>query len=97
MTRGDMVYDQATVLNGQYLTIRPSVSGTEWLINNIIIPFGSTCELYHSDGSNDILDCNVSTSLHSYTFHCSTASYYKLKNVSGSTIYAAYDGIITNE
>ena len=97
MTRGDMVYNQVTLLNGQYMDIKPSVAGIEWMINNIIIPFGYACELYHSDGSNDILDCTTSTSLHTYTYHCNTSSYYRLNNVSGSTIQVSFDGIITKE
>ena len=43
MTRGDMVYNQVTLLNGQYMDINfQSTSGIEWMINNIIIPFGYT-------------------------------------------------------
>lgn len=97
MTPGDMAYGQSTLLNEQSLTIRPSTSTVEWMIHNIIIPFGSACELYQSDGSINILIMNVSTSLLSYNFHCSTSSYYIVKNVSGNTIQVGYDGLIMAE
>ena len=97
MTVSDMAYNQAAVLNGQSLSIVPSTSGIEWVVHNIIIPFGSACELYHTDGTNDILIMNTSTSLLSYNFHCNISSYYTLKNISGSTIYASYDGVVMNE
>ena len=97
MTVGQMTYNQVAILNDQYLDIKPSTAGVEWVIQNIVIPFGSSCELYHSDGVNNILDLITSTSLHEYTFHCNPSSYYRLKNVSGTTIYASYDGLITKE
>ena len=97
MAVSDMAYNQVTLLNGQSMDIVPSTSGIEWVIHNIIIPFGSACEFYHTDGVNDILIMNTSTSLLSYNFHCDISSYYKLTNVSGSTIYVSYDGVVMNE
>lgn len=97
MAVSDMAYNQVTLLNGQSMDIAPSTSGIEWVVHNIIIPFGSACELYKTDGSNDILIMNTSTSLLSYNFHCDISSYYKLTNISGSTIYASYDGVVMNE
>ena len=97
MAVSDMIYDQVTLLNGQSMTIVPSVVGHEWVIHNVTIPFGSACELYHTDGTNEILIANTATSLLSYNLHCNTSSYYTLKNVSGSTIYASYDGVVMNE
>jgi len=97
MAVSDMVYDQVTILNGQSMDIAPSVSGHEWVVHNISIPFGSACEFYHTDGTNNILIMNIASSLLSYNFHCNTSSYYTLKNVSGSTIYASYDGAVMNE
>ena len=97
MTVSDMAYNQSALVNGQTLNIMPSMVGVEWIIHNIIVPFGSTCELYKTDGTNTIKIANISTSLLSYNFHCNISSYYTIKNVSGSTIYVAYDGIVMNE
>lgn len=96
MAISDMTYNQVAVLNGQSMDIKPSTSGIEWIIHNVIIPFGSACQLYQTDGTNSVLVMNTSMSLLSYNLHCCTASYYKVTNISGSTIYLGYDGVISN-
>ena len=92
---GSMAYGRAQLLNNQYLDILPTTAGEEWTIHNINIPFGYACEIYQTDGTNPILDMHTTNSLHSYSYHCNTSSYYTIKNVSGYTIYVSYDGIIT--
>lgn len=79
------------------MDIKPSVSGHEWTIRNINLPFGSTCELYQSDGSIDILILTTSNSLLSYDLLCNVSTYYRVKNVSGSTITVSYNGVVTKE
>lgn len=98
MTVGDMVSGLESKTTTQSITIKPNTASVEWSIHNIYIPFGSTCEIYRTDGSNTILIMTTTSSLLSpYTFHVSTSQYITVKNVSGSTIYIGYDGVITME
>jgi len=90
----DMAYDSATLLTGQSLVIMPSSSADHWIIHNVVLPFGSTCEIYWTDGTNTILIMNTSTSLLSYNFHVNTSSYYTVKNIGTSSINVSYDGVI---
>lgn len=89
----DIVYNSATLLSTQSLNVKPSNAADHWVIHNINIPFGSTCELYHSDGTNTVLIMTTSTSLLSYNFHCSTLNYYIIKNIGASSINVAFDGV----
>lgn len=97
MTVGDMTYNIVTLLPSQFADISPNTSGIEWMIHNIIIPFGESVEIYNTNGSNSILICYTTTSLLSYSFHCNTSHYYQIKNTSGVTLTVAYNGIVTKE
>lgn len=90
----DIAYGSATLLTNQSMTIMPSSATDHYIIHNIIMPFGSTCELYQTNGSTTVLVLTTSTSLLSYNFHCSQDSYYTLKNVGTLSINVAYDGVV---
>lgn len=97
MTVSDMAYGNASILPSQYMDIVPSTSGIEWMIHNIIIPFSYTCEIYQSNGTVDILVMTTSMSLLSYNLHCNISYYYRIKNISGTTINVSYNGLVMNE
>ena len=97
MAIGDMVSDHVTLLPNQFMTINPSVSSVEWIVHNIYIPIGSTCEFYKTNGSTATKFMIVSNSLLSYNFHCSSDSYITVKNVGSNTINVAFDGLIMQE
>jgi hypothetical protein len=90
----DMAYGKATLLTTQSMDIVPSSSLEHWIIHNIIIPFGASCEIYQTDGTNEILWVTTSTSLLSYNLHCNTDYYYYVKNVGATTIKVSYNGVI---
>lgn len=94
MTVDSMASGSATLLTGQSMSMMPSTSTQHYMIHNIVIPFGSTCELYYTDGVNTTLVMTLSTSLLSYNLHCSQSHYYTLKNIGASSIHAAFDGAI---
>ena len=96
MALGDAVVVASTsVANGSSLTIQPG-SGIEWIIHNVYVPEGSAIEVYATDGSNAIkFDSNPSGGFRQEHWHLTNAQYFTIKNVSGSSIYMKYDGIIT--
>lgn len=93
MAIGNMVSDTVSILQNQFAYIQPT--GTdEWTIHNIYIPFGATCELYRSTPTQDILITKISTSLlGQYTFHCSSSSYIRIKNIGSTGIIVGFDGL----
>lgn len=91
----DAAFGYATLLIGQSITIMPSSATDHWIIHNVIIPFGATCEVYQTNGVYSVLAMTTSTSLMSYSLHCTTSHYYTIKNVGTSTITVSYDGVIT--
>jgi len=97
MTQGDMIAGQETVLSGQSINICPSASTTEWIIHNIYVVLGATCELYRTDGTTPIKIMNVGTSLLSYNMHCNINNYITIKNNGASSLTVAYDGLVMND
>jgi len=92
---GDIVSEHTSTLSGSSLSIRPSGT-TEWGIQNIYIPYGVECELYRTDGANDILLCKATDTINfAQPLNATYSIYFKLKNVSGSTSYIGYDGKIS--
>lgn len=94
MSVDSMAYGSATVLTGQSLSLMPSSATEHYIIHNINIPFGSTCELYQTDGVYTILVATISNSMLSYNLHCSTSHYYTVKNVGATSITISYNGAI---
>lgn len=92
MAKGDVYNDLQSINNNSYLSIQPNV-GAEVTIHNLLYPYGSTVELYFTDGTNEILIDSDNISGRGFFLHCTNSKYYKLKNISGSTIYIGYDGI----
>ena len=91
---GDVKSNLSSISDGAYLDIQPP-SGEEWVIHNIY--HEDDCELYFSDGTNEIL-----ISSHSgnggwlgYWFHVTNSRYLRVKNVSGSSALIGYDGVQT--
>jgi hypothetical protein len=82
--------------NNSSLTIQPA--GTvEAVVHNIYVPAGSAWELYRTDGTNPIkIDSDAVTGRYNLQIHVTNTQYLTLKNVSGSTIYMAVDGMITH-
>jgi hypothetical protein len=89
-----MAKGSATLLTGQSLTITPSTSTEHYIIHNIIIPFGSICEIYQTNGVSSTLIMTTSTSLLSYNLHASTTYYYTVKNIGTTSIFVSYNGVV---
>jgi len=96
LAKGDAVIVGLTsTANNSSLTIQPGAS-VEWVIHNLHTPEGSAWELYRTDGSNPIkIDHDAATGRYNLILHATNAQYYTLKNVSGSTVYLAADGMVT--
>lgn len=94
MAAGDVKSNLQQVALGNFLDLKPS-AGEEWVIHNI--GHGGSVELYFSDGTNNILvDSSAgSGSWAAYYFHCTSARYYRVKNVDAGSIYISYDGVQT--
>ena len=96
MAIGQAVVTISSIADDASLSIQPS-SGVEWIIHNISVPEDAEVEIYFSDGSNDILSVSNTGGYIDGHFHVTNSHYYKIKNVSGGSIYIGYDGIITYE
>ena len=96
VTIGKAVTARTQLLTTQSMNIQPSGASEEWVIHNIIVPFGGSCELYATDGTNNIKMMNLSMSIN-VEFHPTNDHYYTVKNVGSTTIYVGYDGLITQE
>ena len=96
MAAGDAyIVGLTSTANNASLTIQPGAS-VEVVVHNLHIPEGSAWELYRTDGTNPIkIDHDAATGRYNLQLHATNAQYYTLKNVSGSTIYLAVDGMIT--
>jgi len=93
-TKGDKTQDFVLTVNDSFLNIQPGI-GEEWSIHNIY--WGGAAEIYATDGTNDILVGSSETSgarLNNY-LNCTSTQYFRIKNISGSSVYLGYDGVIT--
>lgn len=82
------------VASGGFLNIQPG-TGIEWSIHNIHVPNDAEVELYYTDGTNPILVESRVGGWQGFFFHPTNLRYYQVKNVGTSSIYVAFDGIIT--
>jgi len=108
MARGDIFTDKVSVADDALMTIRPT-NGQEASVHNIGWAFPGTdptkVEIYRCDGTSDMLiaDYNtmaalgLSNGMLSVVFHVTYNDYLKVKNVSGTTGYGFWDGVITKE
>ena len=95
MAIGDAVSVVANVADDDYLSLITSGAGVETIIHNI--SHNGSAELYFFDGSNYIL-MDTDTTAGAWmglTIHCTFTNYYKVKNISGGTIYMHADGVCT--
>lgn len=83
-----------SIVDDGYHTIQPE-SGHEAVVHNIKIPSTKACELYATDGTNDILIDSSSVSWVGYNYNVTNTDYLRVKNVSGGTIYISHDGRYT--
>jgi len=94
---GDVYADYASVLNGNYLEMKPA-AGREAVIHNIFHP--NDVELRLVDGSGNELaflqEAGIDLVTNMY-IHVSNTQYLRIYNMSGVTIYLAADGIITKD
>lgn len=81
-----------SVADGAYLDLIPS---GEAVIHNIYVPMGSAVEYYWSDGSNNIKFDSDTVGRDNQQYHCSSAGYIRVKNISGGAIYIGADGMGT--
>ena len=95
MAAGDVVNALSSVANGSYLDMITSGAGEETVVHNVL--FGGAVEFYYYDGSNSIkFDAASSFGAKlGCVFHNTYTKYYRIKNVSGGSIYIGFDGQIT--
>ena len=94
MAIGSAINTLTSIATGSYLTIRPP-SGVEWIIHNILVADTADVELYISDGTNEERVLSTTGGFLDYHFHATNSIYYKVKNISGTTEYIGYDGIVS--
>lgn len=95
MSVGDIFATHGSVTNGGYMTIQPSGT-TEWGIQNIYIPYGVECELYRTDGTNEILLYKLTDTIQfTQPLNSTLSIYFRVKNVSGASAYMGYDGKVS--
>ena len=96
MPAGDTVIAHTNIANGSSLTIRPALSGPEWMITNLFMFQGGSWELYRTDGTNSMLIMNGNGvgSLQRRSMIATWAVYFTLKNTSGITATLGYDGVV---
>lgn len=92
----DALANISQVVDGVSLSIQPG-SDIEWVIHNIV--YGGAVEIYMVDSVNGYsikFYSDVSEgAMIGMVFHCTNSVHYAVKNVSGSTIYVGYDGVVT--
>lgn len=93
----DMVCGMNTLADDSTMDIKPSISGEEWVIHNIYIPFGKSVGIYRTDGVRSVLVLQTTMSLFGqFNFHCNVTEWIALKNDSGATIDLTFDGVVSN-
>ena len=78
------------------LNVRPPTN-VEWIIHNIYVPSGYAIELYRWNDTGttpQILITKTSVSMGFLDFHVTQDDFLIIKNISGSTIYVSYDGVL---
>ncbi|TRZ49719.1 MAG: hypothetical protein D4S01_08045 [Dehalococcoidia bacterium] len=101
MSLHDPVYDKDTVLADGVTHIRPTASGEAWVIHNIYIEFGSTCDIYIcSDPTGVDKGILIHKSAMSITgmnnYHCMTDQFLLVHNTGSTSALVGYDGLISH-
>lgn len=98
MAVGDTVTAFVSKTNNSTLDIQPA-AGVEWLIHTLLAEQGLSTEVYQVDdaaGTNKKkTDTLQGGSVHGLTFRVTNVGWIQLKNVSGSTQFIGYHGVIT--
>lgn len=102
MAVDDAVTYKGSLTASNVLIIRPTVSGEEWTIHNVYVPFGRKFNLYWCDDptgvSKGVLWGPVNMSLSGqYNFHCTTSEFLLLENTDTEALDVGYDGVVTNQ
>jgi hypothetical protein len=95
MAAGDVAnFGPTSTANGSFLDLQPS-AGVEVVIHNI--GYAGAMELYYYDGANSVkMDEDATAGSRMAVFlHCTNSKYYRIKNVSGGTVYLSADGMQT--
>jgi hypothetical protein len=93
MAAGDYVTNYASIANGSYTTIQPG-AGVVWMIQNL--QTGGAWELYRYDGSDYtlVMDGSIAEVIDKLQIISDNDYYYKLKNVSGGSVFQGYAGVV---
>jgi hypothetical protein len=95
MAAGDIAnFGPTSTADAAFLALQPS-AGVEVVIHNI--GYAGAMELYYYDGTNQVLvdtDATAGSRLGLF-LHCTNAKYYRIKNISGGTVYLCADGMTT--
>lgn len=92
MAAGDATLGFQSVTNGSTINIQPPV-GEQWVIQNIY--WGGAVELNRADGTNAFKfdsDAGFGGRL-CMDYRIANNNFMQVKNVSGGTIYIAWDGM----
>lgn len=93
---GNTIGDTVEVASGASINIRPSTD-VEWVIHNIYIPLGSTVELYRWNNigtTPQILMHKLTNTTSFQSYHATIDDFFIIKNISGSSIWVSYDGVL---
>jgi len=98
MAVGDSVNALVSKTNGSSLDIQPGAS-VEWLVHTIIAEQGLAVEIYVGDDASYTNVKKIDTigggSVHQLTWRVTNTAPMRIKNVSGSTQFVGYNGVIT--
>ena len=87
------ISDTIELAAGASTTIKATGENDEWIIHNIYLTDGATCDIQFGDGTNWVAVDTVTESMLSYYFHVTYDNYLRIVNQSGGTIYVGYDGV----
>jgi hypothetical protein len=94
---GDIYQSFASVLNGQYLELKPA-AGKQVVIHNIYHPNDITLKMVDGSGNElAFLDDTGKNMVTNMYIHISNTQYLRVYNISGITMYLAADGIYTKD
>jgi hypothetical protein len=95
MAAGDIAnFGPTSTGDAAYLALQPG-SGVEVVVHNI--GYAGAMELYFYDGTNQVKVWEDTTAggMLNLQLHCTNSKYYRIKNVSGGTVYLCADGFTT--
>ena len=85
-----------SVADAAFLDVQPGV-GVEVVIHNVYVPLNAAVEFYRYNGTDSILfdASQADGTRYNMQFHCNNTVRFRVKNVSGGTVFISADGMVT--